>query len=212
METLLNTLSRFLLEIFNGISEVLESAVGFFQAAEDFWGFLIEESNKNTFKDEFDGIEVFDLWSIWHDIFAWHLSLSAEVGNDGTKIFSEVLIRVALPVGNSTFDMMENILVVDDNFLTNMDNEGPWAGHRLHSFDEFLDISISTLAVSESMSKFIETISQFVETFLNTLDVFPLKVLDGILEVLESTRGIMEQVNTDGASLAKNPSKTPSNT
>jgi hypothetical protein len=44
METLLNTLGRSLLEIFNGISEILESAVGFFQAAEDFWGFLSEES------------------------------------------------------------------------------------------------------------------------------------------------------------------------
>jgi len=95
-------------------------------------------------------LHIFNLRSVWSDTDragVRHLSDTSKISNDSTDIFTEVLIRVGLPVGDSTLNMMEDILVVDDNFLTDMNHQRPGRGQTLHSLNKFLNISISTLAI-----------------------------------------------------------------
>ena len=81
--------------------------------------------------------------------------------------------------------MVEDVLVVDHNFFTNVHDQRPWRGKRLHSVGEFLDIIISSTTISHGVFESIKTHSEFVEALLNTLSGLFLKVFNSVSEIFE---------------------------
>jgi hypothetical protein len=95
VETLSDTICGLLFEVLNGIFKVIKDEVSITEALEHFRSFSLEEALKDALHNELSSLHIFDLRFVWSDTNgagAWHLSDTSEISNDGTDIFTEVLI------------------------------------------------------------------------------------------------------------------------